>query len=326
MRDETDKDRRRPGVLSAGELQARRGAWRRRRTRRRLTVAGCLLAVVVLAILAVAASGGSSSGGHRPFSSGAPASLSRQGGGGAEAGGPRRPPGHSQVVGQSRAVDHVLRYTSYVRLAGHRRRDIALTFDDGPSPYTPQILRVLRRMHVPATFFVIGRSALAYPQFVAAEVQAGCEVGDHTETHPPLALLSPSAQTAQLTQAAEVIQRAGAPRPIVMRPPYGSFDPATLEVLRAERMLMVLWSADTSDYMRPGVQKIVYTAVSGAQPGAIILMHDGGGDRAETVAALPRIIMRLRQRGFHLVTVSRLVADDPPPAGQPPPQPLSGAF
>ena len=89
-------------------------------------------------------------------------------------------------------------------------------------------------------------------------------------------------------------------------------------------MLMVLWSADTSDYTRPGVSKIIYTAVSGAQPGAIILMHDGGGDRSETVAALPRVITRLRERGFRLVTVSQLIADDPPPTNQPPSHPLSG--
>jgi len=203
---------------------------------------------------------------------------------------------------------------------------VALTFDDGPSPYTPEILRVLRHMHAPATFFVIGRWALAYPHLVADEVQAGSEVGDHTQNHPPLAELSPSAQKAEITEAGDAIHRAGAPYPVLLRPPYGSFDQSTLEVLRAERMLMVLWSADTSDYLRPGASKIVYTAVSGAQPGAIILMHDGGGDRSETVAALPRIITRLRQRGFRLVTISQLIADDPPPANQPPPQPLSGRF
>lgn len=201
-----------------------------------------------------------------------------------------------------------------------------MTFDDGPSRYTPEILRVLRHMHAPATFFVVGRWALAYPRLVADEVRAGSEVGDHTENHPPLAELSPVAQTAEITQAGDAIDRAGAPNPVLMRPPYGSFDQSTLQVLRAERMLMVLWSADTSDYIRPGVSKIIYTAVSGAQPGAIILMHDGGGDRSETVAALPRIIVRLRQRGFRLVTVSQLIADDPPPANQPPPHPLSGRF
>jgi len=230
---------------------------------------------------------------------------------------------HGTTV-QARAVDRVLGYTSYVQLAGHRSRDVALTFDDGPGPYTPQILRVLRRLHAVATFFVIGRWAREYPQFVADEARAGCEIGDHTETHPPLALLTSSAQAAQITHAAQAIQAAGGPYPVLFRPPYGSFNATTLQVLRGEPMLMVLWSADTSDYTRPGVKRIIYTAISGGQPGAIILMHDGGGDRTETVAALPRIIERLRQRGFRLVTVTQLVADDPPPANQPAPRPLSG--
>ena len=231
--------------------------------------------------------------------------------------------GRSGSAGEAREVDHVLGYTSYVQLAG-RRREVALTFDDGPGPYTLAILRVLTRLHARATFFVIGRWARAYPELVAAEVRAGCEVGDHTETHPPLALLSAAAQAAEISQAGQAIHDAGAPYPVLFRPPYGSFDQTTLGILRQQRMLMVLWSADTKDYTRPGVRKIVYTAVSGARPGAIILMHDGGGDRTETTAALPRIITRLRQRGFRLVTVAQLIAADPPPTNQPPPHPLSG--
>jgi peptidoglycan/xylan/chitin deacetylase (PgdA/CDA1 family) len=221
-------------------------------------------------------------------------------------------------------VDRVLGYTSYIRLGGTRRREVALTFDDGPGPYTRAILRVLRRFHAPATFFVIGRWARAYPQLVAEEARDGFEIGDHTETHPFMAALPPALQEAQIAEAADAIHAAGAPYPRLWRPPYGSFDAATLQILRQLRMLMVLWSADTSDYARPGVRRIVYVAVSGAQPGAIILMHDGGGNRSQTVAALPRIIVRLRQRGFRLVTVAQLLADDPPPVGQPPPQPLAG--
>jgi peptidoglycan/xylan/chitin deacetylase (PgdA/CDA1 family) len=87
---------------------------------------------------------------------------------------------------------------------------------------------------------------------------------------------------------------------------------------------MVLWSVDTGDYARPGVSRIVHSALSGATSGSIILMHDGGGDRSETAAALPQIIRGLRRRHFHLVTVSQLAATDPPPRHQPPPQPLSG--
>jgi peptidoglycan/xylan/chitin deacetylase (PgdA/CDA1 family) len=221
-------------------------------------------------------------------------------------------------------VDRVLAYTAYVRLASHRVRQVALTFDDGPSEHTPAILRILRRTHTPATFFVIGRLASRYPRLIVAEARAGFEIGDHTETHPYLAGLPAAAQATQITTAADAIRHAGGPTPRLFRPPYGSFDRSTVAKLRQQGMLMVLWSADTKDYARPGVGKIVYTALSGAQPGAIIVMHDGGGDRRQTVAALPRIIRGLRRRGYRLVTVAQLIASDPPPHGQPSPRPLSG--
>jgi peptidoglycan-N-acetylglucosamine deacetylase len=319
MSDDAHEARRPPGSpLSDNQLRARRAAWRRRRARRRVAglVAALAIGGVVLGVVVVP------SGSSTPSRA---VSASRHASVGTRPVMPQRVrlvrPG---AAAQARAVARVLGYTSYVQLAGRRRRDVALTFDDGPGRYTSQILGVLRRLHAQATFFVIGRWARAYPRLVASEVQAGSEVGDHTETHPPLALLSPAAQAAEITDAAQAINHAGAPSPTLFRPPYGSFDQATLQILRADGMLMVLWSADTKDYTRPGVSKIIYTAVSGAQPGAIILMHDGGGDRTQTIAALPRIIERLRQRGFRLVTISELIAADPPPINQPPPTPLSG--
>jgi peptidoglycan/xylan/chitin deacetylase (PgdA/CDA1 family) len=310
------------GPLSVSQRSARKAA-RRRQVRRRQTVALAIIALLITAVvLAVKPSGG-----HPVL----PQSVAR-----AHAAAPAKPapapkpvvhkphPSPASPSAQAAPVDRVLHYTSYVQLAGHRHREVALTFDDGPSPYTPQVLRILAATHTPATFFVIGRSASTYPSYIADEVAAGQEVGNHTESHPALGQLSAAGQADQLTEATAAIRRAGAPAPVLMRPPYGSLDSTTLQVLKAQRMLMVLWSVDTSDYARPGVNRIVYTAVSGAQPGAIVLMHDGGGDRAETVAALPRIIARLRQRGYRLVTVSQLVADDPPPRNQPPPHSLAG--
>ncbi|MGA2321611.1 MAG: polysaccharide deacetylase family protein [Solirubrobacteraceae bacterium] len=220
--------------------------------------------------------------------------------------------------------DRFLAYTSYVSVGSSRRREVALTFDDGPSPWTPKILAVLRREHAVATFFEIGRNVLAYPRYTAALARAGMAVGDHTETHLPLAELSAAGQAQEIEQAAAAIRNAGAPAPLLFRPPYGSFNSETLALLRARHMMMVLWTVDTSDYLQPGVDKIRYTAVSGARSGAIILFHDGGGPRSQTVAALPRIIHRLRARGFRLVTVWQLLHDDPPPVGQAPPRSLSG--
>jgi peptidoglycan-N-acetylglucosamine deacetylase len=229
-----------------------------------------------------------------------------------------------ELAREQRAVDRVLRYTDYIRAGGMRRMDVALTFDDGPGPDTPRLLALLRADHVPATFFQIGRAVHAYPATVRSELRQGYPIGDHTATHPFLTRLAATAQRTEILDAAGTIAAYGAPYPRLFRPPYGAFDAATLRVVRAERMLMVLWTVDTKDFSRPGVNRIVYAVLSGARPGAIVLMHDGGGARAQTLAALPRIIRGLRRRRFHLVTVPRLIADDPPPRGQPAPRSLSG--
>jgi peptidoglycan/xylan/chitin deacetylase (PgdA/CDA1 family) len=226
--------------------------------------------------------------------------------------------------GVSRAIERVLAYTPYVSQGSGKRREIALSFDDGPSVYTRQLTAVLRREHAPATFFEIGIHVREFAQITRLQARDGFAIGDHTEDHPPMGLLSAARQQAELRDGAQAIQAAGAPFPHLFRPPYGSFDQATLGPLAQLHMLMVLWTVDTKDYTRPGVNQIVYTALSGARPGAIILMHDGGGDRTQTIAALPRIIRGLRRRDYQLVTVPRLLADDPPRHNQPPPRSLMG--
>jgi peptidoglycan/xylan/chitin deacetylase (PgdA/CDA1 family) len=125
-------------------------------------------------------------------------------------------------------------------------------------------------------------------------------------------------------QQAAAITREDAPFPRLFRPPFGSFNASTLSLLRGLHMLMVLWSVDTGDYRRPGTKAIVQRALAGARPGAIILLHDAGGDRSQTIAALPLVIRRLRHRHLRLVTIPRLVLDDPPPRGQALPQRLAG--
>jgi peptidoglycan-N-acetylglucosamine deacetylase len=303
--------------LSVGELGVRQVAWRRRRARQRAAAVLALALVAAAVVALVLNHGHGATGGSQslagPAQQGLPVRHQR----------PFRAL-HKTANAQYQSVDRILHYTGYVRRGEGHRRDIALTFDDGPGPYTTAVIRVLRRYHVPATFFVIGRQVPLYRNVIAEEARDGFEIGDHTWSHPFLSLLPASVQQAQIVQAAHAVRAAGAPPPRLFRPPYGAFNHTTLAILRALHLLVVLWSVDTSDYARPGVARIVYTAISGAQPGAIILMHDGGGDRAETVDALPRIIRGLRRRGYRLVTISQLVADDPPPRDQPPPTPLSG--
>jgi peptidoglycan/xylan/chitin deacetylase (PgdA/CDA1 family) len=211
------------------------------------------------------------------------------------------------------AINRVLAYTPSVSSGGSRVREVALTFDDGPSPYTPAVIAVLKRLHVPATFFQTGASISTYPQIAREELEVGLGIGDHTQTHPFLAALSGPAQRDEIVGAARRIQAYGAPYPRLFRPPYDSYDAGTLGLARAANMLTVLWNVDTRDYSRPGAGAIAATAIAGARPGSIILMHDGGGPREQTVAALPLVIRGLRRRSFRLVTVGRLLLEDPPP-------------
>jgi peptidoglycan/xylan/chitin deacetylase (PgdA/CDA1 family) len=233
-------------------------------------------------------------------------------------------PPTSSAASENQAVAATLAYTPFVREGSRSVPDVALTFDDGPGPYTPQVLSVLERAHVRATFFAIGKMERYFSAATVRELQDGDVVGDHTETHPMLAKLSPREQHEQLFEQIVRIELLDGPRPTVFRPPYGSFNATTMRELRALKLLMVLWSADTGDYQQPGVPVIVARALAGAHAGAIILMHDGGGDRTQTIAALPEIIHGLRARGYHLVTVPQLLRDDPPPSGLPLPPNLSG--
>ncbi len=225
---------------------------------------------------------------------------------------------------EQRAVNSVLAYTPAVTSGGPKGNEVALTFDDGPGPYTRQLVATLDRLHVHATFFAIGEQERYFSEGTVAELKSGDVVGDHTETHPMMATLSAHEQYEELFEQIARIELLGGPRPRLFRPPYGSFDATTFKELHRLHLLMVLWSVDTSDYTRPGVGAIVHTALAGAKPGAIILMHDGGGNRQETIAALAGIVKGLRERGLHPVTVPRLLEDDPPPHGLPLPTNLSG--
>jgi peptidoglycan-N-acetylglucosamine deacetylase len=225
---------------------------------------------------------------------------------------------------EEKAIDHVLSYTPAITAGGPHGNELALTFDDGPGPYTQQLVGVLDRYHVHATFFAIGEEERYFSPGTLAELRSGDVVGNHTETHPMMASLSAHDQYEELFEQIARIELLDGPRPRLFRPPYGSFDTTTFRLLHKLHLLMVLWSTDTEDYTLPGVQAIEQSALAGAHPGAIILMHDAGGNRSETIAALPTIIEGLRRKGLHPVTVPRLMLDDPPTPGQPIPTSLAG--
>ncbi len=280
------------------------------RRRRLAALAGFVLLVVVL-IVAL-------SGSHHRGTSSSAGTRAR-----GRATTPVAPP-VSELERDERGVSSVLAYTPFVKEGGAQGRDVALTFDDGPGPYTPQVLDVLERERVPATFFVIGQEIHDFGASTEREIHDGFVIGDHTENHPMLANLTAHDQKEQLFEQAARIEILGRGRPHLFRPPYGSFNATTFHLLHQMKMLMVLWSVDTDDYEQPGVETIVKRALEGAKPGAIILMHDAGGNREQTVAALPQIIRAVRARGLRLVTVPRLLTDDPPPHGLPLPTSLAG--
>jgi peptidoglycan/xylan/chitin deacetylase (PgdA/CDA1 family) len=301
-----------PGRTVLGPpVRRRRGGAQIRR--RRSGAALLLLGLVVAVIVALTGSSPRATRSH-----GGPAAASALPGGASNSAAP------SAEAEGAAAVKRVLAYTPFVRTGGGQSKDIALTFDDGPGPYTPEVLSVLERFHVHATFFAIGKMERYFSASTIREFQDGDVVGDHTQSHPQLAQLSAHEQHEELFEGLLRIEVLGGDRPSLFRPPYGSYNATTMRQLRALHLLMVLWSADTQDYLQPGVPVIVQRALEGAQPGAILLMHDGGGNRTQTIAALPTIITKLRERGYHLVTVPEMLAKDPPHAGQPLPANLAG--
>jgi chitin deacetylase len=273
--------------------------------RRRRAAAGVLLLVFVVLVWSLLGGGG---GGHARSSA----------------------PGPPPIVGPNpphaleSAIDRVLGYTGYIEAGSKHHREVALTFDDGPSPWTPKLVKVLQRRHVPATFFPVGYGIQRYGRYLQLLKRDGFVVGDHTMTHPVLQRFDIAAQAKEIDGQAALVSGAGLPYPRLFRPPYGSFNKGTLGLITERRMLMVLWSVNPQDYYRPGVKVIVSRTMADMHPGAIVLMHDGGGDRSETVAAVDVLIRKLRKRGYQFVTVPRLLADDPPPRLQGPPPNLAG--
>jgi peptidoglycan/xylan/chitin deacetylase (PgdA/CDA1 family) len=192
------------------------------------------------------------------------------------------------------------------------RRDIALTFDDGPWPDPPSIdfVRVLARYHVPATFFEIGDQISQYDPNGSVErrmLADGDMIGDHTWTHPNMTALSASEQRSQLELTVQAIRRQTGFTTCIWRPPYEAFDSQVVSVARSLGLITVNYDVDTQDYKEPGTATIYQRAVSGAHDGAIILQHFGGGPRYQTLAAIPQEITTLRREGYHFVTIPQML-------------------
>ena len=217
-------------------------------------------------------------------------------------------PSPSPTLTPSPTPSPLLPVLGYPLYSGNSRLpEIALTFDDGPgSSYTAQILAILGHYHVHATFFVIGSQAATYTDLISQESKQGNSVGNHTWTHPDLTKLSSDQVYAEVQRTSEVIQ-ADAGTPTLFRPPYGHFNRQVQAIGASLGLSMILWNVDPRDWSRPGVNAIIQRVLDTTQNGAIILMYDGGGDRSQTVAALPTIITTLEQRGFQFVTIQQMI-------------------
>ncbi|MGI5240564.1 bifunctional polysaccharide deacetylase/glycosyltransferase family 2 protein [Dactylosporangium sp. CA-139066] len=212
-----------------------------------------------------------------------------------------------------------------VRTLRMPERTIALTFDDGPDPtWTPKVLDVLRRHNVHATFFVIGSEVARHPDLTRRLITEGHQVGTHTFSHPQLPELPAWRRTLEYSQTQMLIAYATGRSTPLLRPPYSSFpdalrDPdwATVQEAAGQGYITVLNDLDSRDWARPGVDTIVRNATPEGRNGAIVLFHDAGGDRAQSVAALDRLIPQLQQRGYRFSTVADALGGALGPANPP---------
>ncbi|HSF02058.1 MAG TPA: bifunctional polysaccharide deacetylase/glycosyltransferase family 2 protein [Solirubrobacterales bacterium] len=204
-------------------------------------------------------------------------------------------------------------------------RRIALTFDDGPDPrWTPRIAAVLRRLGVPATFFVVGEHVVEHPDVVASLEDEGFELGDHTFNHADLTAAPGWERHLQVSMTDAAIVGAAGVRPRFFRPPYSGGPESITRTYAADLAatvdpghLIVLSNYDSEDWRQPGVSQIVRNATPPGRRGGVVLFHDGGGDRSQTVTALKRLVPRLEQRGFRFASLSEL-AGAPRSEVQPP--------
>jgi peptidoglycan-N-acetylglucosamine deacetylase len=182
----------------------------------------------------------------------------------------------------------------------HGRRLVALSFDDGPSPATPAILRALRRHQAHATFFAVGDQIRGRRAILRRAVEQGDEIGNHSTTHTPLPGHS------DIAQASNLIERATGRPPCLFRPPDGDTSPALLRDVNRLGMTTIAWDIDSGDWQDQSPADIEARALAGVHPGAIILLHDGGGARQGTVESVSRIVSTLQASGYRVVTVSKL--------------------
>ncbi|MEO4054655.1 polysaccharide deacetylase family protein [Solibacillus sp. CAU 1738] len=188
---------------------------------------------------------------------------------------------------------------------------IALTFDDGPHPkHTMEILDLLKQYEAKATFFIVGDNAVKNPEVLVRQYKEGHELANHTYTHP-YKLTTMQELMDELQKTNEAIFRITGFLPTLFRPVGGQYTDNMINaaVENGYKVVMWSWHQDTQDWKNPGVKKIVQKVLNGTKPGDVILFHDGGGNREQTVKALKEILPELQKQGYKFVTISELMGD-----------------
>ncbi|MGW7448241.1 polysaccharide deacetylase family protein [Kitasatospora sp. NPDC054795] len=180
------------------------------------------------------------------------------------------------------------------------RRVVALTIDDGPDPrHTPTVLTLLEQYGIRATFFLIGENVVEHPALVREIADRGHHIANHTWTHPDLRHLSETKVRDELERTSDLLHRTTGRQPTWFRAPGGDWSEASLKVAADLGMRNMAWSVDPRDWARPGTSAIIDRILKNVRPGSIVLNHDGGGDRSQTVAALKAYLPVLVDSGYY---------------------------
>ncbi|MFE9422550.1 polysaccharide deacetylase family protein [Kitasatospora sp. NPDC006697] len=224
-----------------------------------------------------------------------------------------REPEYHDYLERSRPIRAAMTQAGRCFEHGHREtRSVALTFDDGPDPvFTAQVLDILARYDARATFFCVGHHVAAMPDLVRRIAAEGHELGNHSWSHPFLPDLTRDQLHEQLDRTTEAITRLTGEPTTRFRPPYGSLSPEVLASLADHPSTLTMWDTDSLDWTRPGPDRITANVLTTVRPGSVVLLHEGAGDRTQTVQALPAIIEGLLTRDLTPVTVSALPAAPP---------------
>jgi peptidoglycan/xylan/chitin deacetylase (PgdA/CDA1 family) len=189
-------------------------------------------------------------------------------------------------------------------------RIIAFTFDDGPSPeYTPQILTLLSRYHAHATFFVLGTEVKHFPGIAKEILKQGSVIANHGYNHVNYFSVGVTGAAHDAQRLTDLLKKEHIPTAPFYRPPFGNSNQKLVSYMAAHGMTLTLWSIDTRDWAMPGTSFITRKVLSLAEPGAIVLMHDSGGNRTETVHALAAVLPVLQAEGYTFVTLPQYIKD-----------------